>query len=98
MVVFQREQELLESQGKALAKVQCTLYMYCSIRNKVYTVKLIYKGHPRESGPTKYDPDTQVVFIHVRILGSMESIHLGPVKCGLYKQVVFIYRWSLEKI
>ena len=21
-----------------------------------------------------------------------------PVKCGLYKQVVFIYRWSLEQV
>ncbi len=22
----------------------------------------------------------------------------GPAKCGLYKQVVFIYRWTLEKV
>ncbi len=22
----------------------------------------------------------------------------GPVKCGLYKQLVFIYRWSLEQV
>ncbi len=22
----------------------------------------------------------------------------GLVKCGLYKQVVFIYRWSLEQV
>ncbi len=22
----------------------------------------------------------------------------GPIKCGLYKQVVFIYRWSLEQV
>ncbi len=29
---------------------------------------------------------------------SMEYIHWGPVKCGLYKQVVFVYRWSLEQV
>ena len=22
----------------------------------------------------------------------------GPIKCGLYKQVVFIYRWSVEEV
>ena len=24
--------------------------------------------------------------------------HCGPVKCGLYKQVVFIYKWFLDKV
>ncbi len=28
----------------------------------------------------------------------MESIPLGTHKCGLYKQVVFIYSWSLEQV
>ena len=28
----------------------------------------------------------------------MESMLWGPVKCGIYKQVVFIYRWSLDQI
>ncbi len=28
----------------------------------------------------------------------MESIHLGTCKCGLYKEVVFIYDWSLEQV
>ena len=28
----------------------------------------------------------------------MESIPWGTVKCVFYKQAVFIYRWSLEKV
>ncbi len=28
----------------------------------------------------------------------MESIPLGPVKCGPCKEVVFIYRWSLKQV
>ncbi len=37
-----------------------------------------------------------VVFIHR--FNNMESIPWGPIQCGLYKQVVFIYRWSLQQV
>ncbi len=58
------------------------------------TVKLVYKDHPRDQ--------LNVVLIHRWSLyaGSMtwEVYPWGPVKCDLHKQVVFIYRWSLEQV
>ncbi len=33
--------------------------------------------------------------------GSILNIEIytrGPIKCGIYKQVVFIYRWTLEHV
>ncbi len=51
------------------------------------TVKRVHKDHP-------------AILIHRWSLyaGSItwKVYPWGPVKCGLYKQVVFIYRWSLE--
>ncbi len=29
---------------------------------------------------------------------NMQNISLGCAKCGVYKQVVFKYRWSLEYV
>ncbi len=62
--------------------------------SKTYTVKPVYKDHPRDQ--------QNVVLIHRWSLYA-DSIAWkvypwGPVKCGLYKQVVFIYRWSLEQV
>ncbi len=58
------------------------------------TVKRVFKDHPRDQ--------QNVVLIHRWFLyaGSMtwKVYAWGPVKCGLYKQVVFIYRWSLEQV
>ncbi len=58
------------------------------------TVKLVYKDHPRDQ--------QNVVLIHRWSLyaGSItwKGYTWGPVNCGLYKQVVFIYRWSLEQV
>ncbi len=59
-----------------------------------YTVKLVYKDHPRDQ--------RNVVLIHrwslYEGLIAWKVYTMGPVKCGLYKQVVFIYRWSLEQV
>ncbi len=46
----------------------------------------------------KCGPYTQEIFAYR--LNNMKRIPplLGPVNCGLYKQVVFIYRWSLEQV
>ncbi len=41
-------------------------------------------------------PYTQVVF--TCRFNSMEIYPWGPVKFGLYKQGVFIYRWSSEQV
>ncbi len=38
----------------------------------------------------------QVVFIYR--FNSMKVYSWGPVNCGLYKQLVFTYRWSLEQV
>ena len=54
-------------------------------------MKLLYKDHPRNQQNVVH---TQVVFICR--LNSMESIHLRT--WCLYKQVAFIYRWSLEQV
>ncbi len=58
------------------------------------TVKLVYKDHPRDQ--------QNVVLIHRWSLYARSIVWKvytwGPVKCGLYKQVVFIYRWSLEQV
>ena len=58
------------------------------------TVKLVYKDHPRDQ--------QSVVLIHMWSLyagSTVQKVYTwGPVKCGLYKQVVFIYRWSLEQV
>ncbi len=60
----------------------------------VITVKLVYKDHP--------GGQQNVVLIHRWSLytGSItwKVHHWGPVKSGLCKQVVFIYRWSLEQV
>ncbi len=57
-------------------------------------MKLVYKDHPRDQ--------QNAVLIHRWSLytGSItwEVYPCWPVKCGLYKQVVFIYRWSLEQV
>ncbi len=61
------------------------IYMYIST-----TVKLVYKYCPRDK--------QNVVLIHRGSLcgGSTASkvYSWGPLKCGLYEQAVFIYRWS----
>ena len=58
------------------------------------TVKLVYKDYPRDQ--------QNVVPIHRWSLyaGSIawKIYTWGPVKCGLYKQVVFVCRWSLEQV
>ncbi len=55
-------------------------------------MKLVHKDHPRDQ--------QNVVLIHRWSLnvGSMawKIYTRGPLKCGLYKQVVFIYRWSFR--
>ncbi len=69
----------------------------------IITVKLAYKDHPRDQ--------QNVVLMHRWSLyaGSITwklyiallirtTFYSGPVKCGPYKQVVFIYRWSLEQV
>ncbi len=63
----------------------------CLVRG---TVKLVYRDYSRDQkcGPFY----TQVVSICR--FNTMESIHLGTCKCGLYKQVVFISRQSLEQV
>ncbi len=57
-------------------------------------MKLVYKDHPRVQ--------QNEVLIHRWSLyaGSItQKVYpWGPVKCGLYKQVVLIYRWSLEQV
>ncbi len=56
-----------------------------------FTVKLIDKGHPKDQH--------YVVSIYSRSLGCLIAWNVytwGPIKCGLCKQVVFIYRWSSE--
>ena len=59
-----------------------------------YTVKLVYKDHPRDQ--------QNVLLIHrwslYAGLIAWRVYTMGPVKCGLYKQVVFIYRWCLEQV
>ena len=58
------------------------------------TVKLVYKDHPRDQ--------QSVILIHRWSLYAgyitWKVYPWGLVKCGLYKQVVFIYRWSLEQV
>ncbi len=61
----------------------------------IHTVKLVYKDHDHRD-------QQNVVFIHGWCLYA-DSIAWkvytwGPVKCGLHKQVVFIYGWSLEQV
>ena len=57
-------------------------------------MKLVYKDHPRDQ--------QTVVLIHRWSLyaGSItwKVYPWGLVKCSLYKQVVFIYRWSLDQV
>ncbi len=61
---------------------------------KENTVKLAYKDHPRDQ--------INMALIHKwsLYLGSLilEVYPWGPVKCGLYKQVVIMHRWSLEQV
>ncbi len=56
-------------------------------------MKLVYEDHPR---------DQKMVLMHRWSLytGSitLKVYPCGLVKCGLYKHVVFIYRWSLEQV
>ncbi len=58
------------------------------------TVKLVYKDHHRDQ--------QNVVLIHRWSLYAgpitQKVYQWRPVKCGLYKQVVLIYRWSLEQV
>ena len=58
------------------------------------TAKLVYKDHPRDQ--------QNVALIHRWSLyaGSIawKVYPCWPVQCGLYKQVVFIYRWSLQQV
>ena len=58
------------------------------------TVKLVYKDHPM------HQQDMVLIQRWSLYAGSITlTVYLwGPVKCGLYKQVVFIYRWSLEQV
>ncbi len=57
-------------------------------------MKLLCKDHPRDQ--------QNVVLIHRwSIYAGSVTFKLypwGPVKCGLYKQVIFIYRLSLEQV
>ncbi len=48
----------------------------------------MYKDHPRDQ--------LNVDLIHMVVIGSITGkvYPWDPIKCGLYKQVVFIYRWS----
>ncbi len=59
-----------------------------------YTVKLVYKDHPKDQ--------QNVVLIYRWSLyaGSIawKLYTWGTVKGGLYKQVVFLFRWSLEQV
>ena len=61
--------------------------MACTIELK-YTVKPVYKEHPKE---------TENVVLIDRFI-NMYIASKGVMKSGLYKHVVFIYRWSLEQI
>ncbi len=60
----------------------------------ICTVKLVCKDHTRDQ--------PNVVLIHRWSLYASltkRKVYLWrPMKCGLYKQVVFIYRWSLEEV
>ncbi len=71
----------------------CLLWYYYA-HNSVNTVKLVYKDHPRDQ--------QNMVLIHRWSLytGSISwTVYTsGLLKCGLYKQVVFICRWSLEQV
>ncbi len=71
------------------------MHPYTALQHTLtYTVKFVYKDHPRDQ--------QNVVLIHRWALyaGSIawKIYPRGPAKCGLYKQVVFIYRWSLEQV
>ncbi len=75
--------------GQASQRKMFCLDKKCVIL-KLLKVKLVFKDHPREQ--------QNVVLTHRWSLyaGSviLNVLHLwGPVKCGLYNQVVFIYRW-----
>ncbi len=58
------------------------------------TVKLVYKDHYRDQ------QNTALIHTWSLYAGSLilKVYPWGPVKCGLYKQVVFIHRWSLEQV
>ncbi len=45
----------------------------------------LYKDHPR-------DQQNVVLVVFIERFNNMKNIPLGSVKCGLYKQVVFLYR------
>ena len=58
-------------------------------------LKLVYKDHPR-------DQQTMVLlhrcfFLYISST-TWKLYSWRPVKCGLYGQVVFIYRWSLKQV
>ncbi len=57
------------------------------------TVKLVYKDHSRDQ------QDMALIHRWPLYAGSTtwKVYPCGPVNCGLYKQVVFMYRWSLEQ-
>ncbi len=61
----------------------------------VYTVTLVYKDHHR-------DPQNMVVIHRWSLYAGTVTWEVYPpglaVKCGLYKQVVVIYRWSLQRV
>ena len=80
------------SHGRGDVSISLNILVTGTLRSrKSYSDTSIYKDHP--------DPRNQqtVVLIHRRSVGSIawRVYLLGPVKCGLYKQVVFMYRWSL---
>ena len=73
--------------------IPCTRCLVCSVcyfNDILCTVKFVYKDHPSNQH--------NVVIIHKSrrslYTGSMSrKVYLcGPIKCGIYKQVVFIYR------
>ena len=67
----------------------CVWWLY------INTVKLVYKDHSR-------DQPNVVLHIHRWSLytGSIScKVYCwGPIKCGLYKEVVIIYRWPLDQV
>ncbi len=56
--------------------------------------ELVYKDHPGDQQNLVLY--TQVVFICR--FNNMENIPLGTCKIWSLKEVVFIYRWSLEQV
>ncbi len=68
----------------ATADVRLLFFVFF-MKEKTDTVKLVYKDHPRDQQ-------------NVVLIRAWKAYTRGTVQCGLYKQVVFIYRWSLEEV